>query len=129
MQRLFGSIAAFFVGLFVSAPSIDVEQAKSDAAGLVAYAALAKAPTPTPQPEPMKITEQKETKVTQSEVPAAAEAQITASAPVVSPPALPSFSFVHAAVRVPVPIGRPTFAPTRPTTHYYATPPASRPTG
>jgi acyl-CoA synthetase (NDP forming) len=86
MQRLFGSIAAFFVGLVVSTGtpagipvSIDVEQAKSDAAGLVAYAALAKAPTPTPTPEPAQVKAQQTAQATEHPESAAAEAQITAS--------------------------------------------------
>lgn len=41
MQRLYALTLATFTGLFSVAPSIDVEQAKSDAAGALAYAALA----------------------------------------------------------------------------------------
>src|SRR4051812_1331191 len=112
MPRLFGSIAALFVGLSSSAPVIDVEQLKSDSAGAIAYAALAQA-APVLPPQPVK-TMQQATEATKTIKPTAAEAQITASAPAVVPPSLPPSPPAHTPAAV-----RPTFAPARAPTLYY----------
>jgi hypothetical protein len=57
MKHPFSYVFAAVAGWFVAAPStIDVEQAKSDAAALVAYATLAKAsPLPTPPAPPAPV--------------------------------------------------------------------------
>jgi hypothetical protein len=57
MQRAFALLTALVAGLSAAASpatsSIDVEQLKSDAAGAIAYAALAReAPLPAPKPDP-----------------------------------------------------------------------------
>jgi hypothetical protein len=125
MTRLFGSIVAFFLGLLAIGPTIDQEQARSDAAGLVAYAALAQAP---PAPAPVEAKEQKAAKEAKDDVaahnpttaaPAVTDAESSRSSLPLLPPVQPA----------PIaPVGPPTFAPARIPTPYYAPQPAFRPT-
>jgi hypothetical protein len=113
MQRLL-ALAAFLFGAIAVTPAPDLEQAKSDAAGALAYASLIREsplPTPTPDPAPVR-TEPIASEPMTAEPIAAAPAEETNNANswgAAAAPAVPS-----AAVAPPAPIvpqlGRPTFA-------------------
>jgi len=50
MDRYFALLVTAVVGFLSPSPALDVEQARSDAAGALAYAAMAKAPVLPPAP-------------------------------------------------------------------------------
>jgi hypothetical protein len=89
MKAWLTAVAAAVVGYITPIVSVDVDQAMSDAAGTIAYAALAKAPAlpapkPAPTPPPKVVREEAAPKVA-PESPATPAAKATPTVTTVKP--------------------------------------------